>query len=114
MPTYDVLVSDELLPEFTNDNPRMPEGFRIVGPVEGLSGYRSKRFRVEDDNAPEWTEGKLVSPTFTADYDERGEVVRTRVTAYHEENQEALQISRAVQLAEDNPGRTFEAKGGDA
>lgn len=114
MPTYDVLVSDDLLPEFTNDNPRLPEGFRIIGPVEGLAGYRSQRFRVEDANAPEWTEGKLVTPTFTAEYGERGEVLRARVTAYHEENQEAVQISRAVQRAEDNPGRTFQAKGGTA
>lgn len=71
LPTYDVLVADELLPEFTNDNPRMPEGFRIVGPVAGLvdPGRRMWGFRVEDDNAPAWTEGKLVDPVFTAGYE---------------------------------------------
>lgn len=71
MPTYDVLVADELLPEFTNDNPRMPKGFRVIGPVAayGLTGHGHMRYRVEDDNAPAWTEGKLVTPVFTAEYE---------------------------------------------
>ena len=90
MPTYDVLVSDELLPEFTNDNPAMPEGFRVIGPAEGPASHRTKRFRVEDDSAPPWTEGKLVTPAFTSQYEiseaghPTGNVVRTTVTDWTE------------------------------
>lgn len=69
MTTYDVLVSDELLPEFTNDNPRTPEGFRIIGPVDGPAARGCKRFRVEDDTAPGWTEGKLIDLVFSAEYE---------------------------------------------
>ena len=61
MPTYDVLVSDELLPDFTNDNPRLPNGFRIIGPADGPAGPGQVRMRVEDDNAPAWTGGELVT-----------------------------------------------------
>jgi hypothetical protein len=113
MPTYDVLVADGLVDEFTNDNARLPEGFRIVGPVGGLTGYRSKRIRVEDSNAPKWTEGKLISPVFQSHYDDRGSVSRVTIMGYDEVNQEALRISGAVQLAEENPGRTIHVEGGD-
>jgi hypothetical protein len=86
LPIYDVLVADELLPEFTNANPRTPAGFRILGPVDGPTERGTTRLRVQDDNAPDWTEGKLISPTFTATYetDERGastgDVSRVAVT----------------------------------
>lgn len=85
MTTYDVLVAGELSAEFTNDNPRRPEGFRIVGPADG-PGYGAKRYRVEDDNAPAWTEGKLVEPIFTTEYEKNdqghptGNVSRVVVT----------------------------------
>lgn len=109
MTTYDVLVSDELLAEFTNDNnTQLPEGFRIVGPVEGPSGYRSTRVRVEDDNAPAWTAGRLVTPTFTVKYTNDGTPVETSVTAYELLDEEAVRIASAVQNAEENPGKTFE------
>lgn len=114
LPTYDVLVSDELMPEFTNDNPNLPKGFRVIGPADGPSGYRSTRVRVEDDSAPDWTEGRLVAPTLTAEYDDAGQVTRTSVTDYRLEDEEAAATSEAVMRAQDNPGRTFEAKGGTA
>lgn len=69
MTTYDVLVADELSPEFTNANPHMPEGFRIIGLVGEPTSYGCKRYRVKDDNAPAWTEGKLVAPTMTVEYE---------------------------------------------
>jgi hypothetical protein len=69
MPTYDMLIADELLAEFTNDNPLLPEGFRILGPAEGPAGERCKRFQVQDDTAPAWTEGKLIDPAFTNQYE---------------------------------------------
>lgn len=68
MTTYDVLVADELLPEFTGSS-RMPDGFRVIGPADGPASPGSKRFRVADDNAPAWTEGKLVTPVMTAEYE---------------------------------------------
>jgi len=90
MPTYDVLVSDELLPEFSNDNPLMPEGFRIVEAVAGPTGHRATRIRVQDDTAPSWTDGKLIEPIFTSQYEVNdhdhptGNVVRTTITGWIE------------------------------
>jgi hypothetical protein len=108
MTTYDVLVADELLPDFI-DNPLLPDGFRIVGPTEGPGGYRSARVRVEDDNAPEWTEGQLIEPTFRNHYKD-GEIVRVTVTTYRRVDEVERGIARTVQQAEDNPGQTFEAE----
>ncbi|HEU4543064.1 MAG TPA: hypothetical protein VFR23_18175 [Jiangellaceae bacterium] len=107
MTTYDVLVSDELLSDFI-DNPLMPDGFRIIGPVEGPGGYRSTRVQVEDDNAPEWTEGQLVEPIFTSHYED-GKIARVTITEYLRVDEEERRISRVVQQAEDSPGETFEA-----
>jgi hypothetical protein len=107
MPTYDVLVSDELLPEFNNDNPRLPNGFRIVGPADGPAGYRSVRMRVDDVNAPQWTEGRLVAPMFIANYDDDGNPLKNTISGYALESEEAAAASAVVQRAEDNPGRTF-------
>ena len=93
MPTYDVLVSDELLPEFISDNPRLPDGFRILGSVEGPAEGRARRFRVEDDDAPPWTEGRLIDPVFTAEYEVNddghptGNVARVTVTGWDEIDQ---------------------------
>jgi hypothetical protein len=90
MPTYDVLVSDELLPEFTNDNSLMPEGFRILGSAEGPAEPGTKRFRVQDDTAPAWTEGKLINPAFTNKYEVNdrgwptGNIIRVTVTSWTE------------------------------
>jgi hypothetical protein len=112
MPTYEVLVSDALLPEFTGDGARLPEGFRIVGPAEGSSGYRSSRFRVEDESAPEWTEGRLIDPTFTNVYDDDGAaVVAVRVTGWNLLDEAVVRTAAAVQEAEDNPGRTVTVDG---
>lgn len=106
MTTYDVLVTNELLPDFISGNTKLPDGFRIVGPVDGPAGYRCTRIRVEDASAPAWTDGKLIEPTFTADYDEAGKVIKTRVTSYRELDEEATRIASAVERAEDNPGHT--------
>ena len=90
MPTYDMLVADELLPEFVSDNPRLPEGFQILGSVEGPAEGRPRRFRVKDDDAPPWTEGKLIDPVFTAEYEvddaghPTGNVARVMVTGWDE------------------------------
>ncbi len=90
MPTYDMLVSDELVPAFTNDNPNTPKGFRIIGPADGPAPPRCKRLRVADDNAPAWTEGKLITPTMTAEYETNdrgvptGNVSRVVVTGWTE------------------------------
>lgn len=90
MTTYDVLVSDKLLPEFTNDNPLLPEGFQILGPAEGPAREGRKRFRVQDDTAPAWTEGKLIIPVFTNEYEVNdaghptGNIVRVTVTHWTE------------------------------
>jgi len=40
---------------------------------------------VEDDNAPQWTEGKLITPTFTSQYDDRAQVTGVTVTDWIEE-----------------------------
>ncbi len=91
MPTYDLLVADALVSEFTNDNPRTPVGFRIVGPADGPAGPASKRFRVQDDNAPAWTEGKLISPVFKTEWESgeaglpTGNIVRVVVTDWIED-----------------------------
>lgn len=83
----------------------------LVGPVAGLAGYRSKRFRVEDGNAPAWTEGKLITPVFKEHYElndsgrPTGNVERVTVTAWIEEDGATLRIGSAMQQAEDNPGR---------
>lgn len=69
MPTYDMLVSDLLESEFATNSPRLPAGFRILGPVDGPARALSKRFRVQDDSAPPWTEGKLIQPVFTSEYE---------------------------------------------
>jgi hypothetical protein len=117
MPTYEVLVSDALLPDFANDSSRLPSGFRVLGPADGPSGYRSTRLRVEDDSAPSWTEGKLITPTFTTEYKTNtdgyptGEIARVVITDWREEDQEAVRIAGAVQRAEDNPGTTATADG---
>lgn len=108
MTTYDVLVSDELLPDFV-DNPLLPDGFRIIGPIEGPGGYRSTRVRVEDDNAPEWTESQLVELIFTSHYED-DKVVRVTISEYVRADEDERRISRAVQRAEDNPGKTFEVE----
>lgn len=109
MTTYDVLVSDSIVDEFLADGPRRSEGFRVLGPAEGPAAYRAKRFRVEDDNAPEWTQGKLIDPVFTAHYNDEGEVDRVTVTGWTEVDEEALRIGTAMQQVEDNPGRRYEA-----
>jgi hypothetical protein len=93
MATYDVLVSDELLPEFTNDSHRKPVGFHILKRVgEGTAPWLS-RYRVQDDSAPAWTEGKLITPTFTADYEMLNDRptgnFTVRVTGWTEEPQAA-------------------------
>lgn len=86
MTTYEVLVSDELLSDFTNDNPRMPEGFRIIGAIHDRTGNGSKWFRVQDDNAPAWTEGKRIEPIFLAEYEtgDPAKVSRVVVTDWRE------------------------------
>lgn len=109
MTTYDVLVSNEMLSELTSST-TLPEGFRIVGPAEGPAGYRSTRMRVEDDNAPEWTDGKLIEVVFTASYDE-GKVTATHISAYRPVDEDAVRISGAVQRAEENPGHTIHVEG---
>lgn len=117
MPTYDLLISVQLLPEFTGDNARLPDGFRILGPAEGPTGYRQTRMRVEDDSAPAWTEGKLITPMFTNHYKlnelghSTGEIERVTVTAWTVEDEEAVRIANAVQRAEDAPGTTATTDG---
>jgi len=111
MPTYEVLISDALLPQIAAEDARLPAGWRILGPADGPSGYRSKRFRVEDDDAPGWTEGKLVTPSFTSIYADDGSVAEVRVTAWDLLSEDAVRISGAVMDAEDNPGRTFTVDG---
>lgn len=85
MTTYEVLVSDELLPEFTSDNPRMPKGFRVLGRVENRAGHGQTRLRVEDDNAPAWTEGKLITPTLQSHHGPDGEISEITVRDWREE-----------------------------
>jgi predicted RNA-binding protein with TRAM domain len=63
--TYDVLVSTELLPSFTDGTARLPAGWRVVETPDPEPEAAWVRVRIEDDNAPAWTEGKLVDPTFT-------------------------------------------------
>ncbi len=90
MTTYDTLISDDLLPGFTDGSLRMPDGFRIIGPADGPAPPRCKRLRVADDNAPAWTEGKLITPTMTAEYETNdrgvptGNVSRVVVTDWTE------------------------------
>lgn len=87
MAVYDVLVSDELLPDFTNDNPLMPAGFRVLGRAEGPAGPHQVRMRVEDSHAPEWTQGRLVTPTFESVYHLGRQETRNRIVGYHEESE---------------------------
>lgn len=84
MPTYDMPVSDELLPDFVSAAAKLPENFRVIGPAEGPSEPGTTRVRVQDDAAPAWTEGKLISAVFSAAYelDDAGQLTSTvsRVT----------------------------------
>lgn len=110
MTTYDVLVADELLPHFTNDNPLMPAGFRVVGTADGPAGPHQARIRVEDDNAPAWTEGRLITPTFTEHRPSPLGPTTVSVSAYHPEPEPAAHtraepIAEAIREATDNPGR---------
>lgn len=96
MPIYDVLIADELLPEFTNDNLRMPERFHIIEATGGpVADPRQKRFRVQDDNAPAWTDGKLISPVFRSEYGDDGKVTRVTVIEWHEEHADLLRYRSA-------------------
>jgi len=111
VPTYDMLISDELVAEFTG-TAQWPEGFRIVGPGDGPAGTHYGRFRVQDDNAPAWTEGKLISPVFTNEFEvtdaglPTGNVSRVTITDWREETE-------PVTLGESRLG-CFPLKPGDA
>ena len=83
MTTYEVLVSDGLLLEFTNDNPAMPAGFQVqevLTEPDARSG--ATWVRVTDKNAPDWTEGKRVELVLTVHYNDDGTVARSTVTEY--------------------------------
>jgi hypothetical protein len=77
MPRYEMLVADELLPELADaSNPGRPEGFRVLplaAPQPGPPAVGRTVVQVEDDNAPPWTEGKLITPTFTTVYEVNSE-----------------------------------------
>jgi hypothetical protein len=67
MPAYDTLLSDALVEHIAEID--WPEGMRLVGPADGPSPTGAQRFRIEDDNAPDWTEGQLVTPTLLTEYE---------------------------------------------
>ena len=104
MPTYEVLVADGLLPEFTNDNPAMPAGLQVQEALlEPDARQGVTRVRISDENAPAWTEGKLVDLTFTAHYNDDGTAARATVSGY------ALLVSTTEEAAVEsvvNPGVT--------
>jgi len=66
MPAYDTLLADAVAERIAEL--AWPEGMRLVGPVDGPAPTGTQRFRVEDDNAPDWTEGQLVTPTLLTEY----------------------------------------------
>ena len=81
--TYQVLVSDELLPDFHDGNPLMPDGFH----VETVLPWRDPRrgmtkVQVRDEHASPCWEGKLVDISFVADYDDQGRCTGTHVSDY--------------------------------
>jgi hypothetical protein len=65
MTTYEVLVAPELLPSLTDGSGRLPSGWRVIEAPAPEPGATRVRVRVEDDNAPAWTEGRLVDLEFT-------------------------------------------------
>jgi hypothetical protein len=89
MPTYDTLLSDAVVERIAEL--AWPEGMRLVGPADGPSLTGTQRFRVEDDNAPDWTEGQLVTPTLLTEYEvnsaghSTGNVAKTTVAGWRVE-----------------------------
>lgn len=80
MPRYFTRVADEMLPVIC-DGASLPDGLRLRRMVDGLGdGYTLVEF--EDDNAPAWTQGRRVTLSITADYDDHGDVVSSRITNY--------------------------------
>lgn len=82
VPTFDVFVSDELLPVFTDDSP-LPDGWHIHGPVHRPAPAGFTRVQVTDEHAPDWTDGALVDLSISAHFTPDGEVTRTWVDDYH-------------------------------
>jgi hypothetical protein len=79
--TYYVEISRALLLQ-TGGLPEV-KGFRLVEEVVERGAYRPRPdvalWKVEDDGAPPWLEGRLVTPTFRQHYGTDGEPTKVAV-----------------------------------